>query len=114
HSERAAQEVLGIAMSFEDIRGELINNRIDSEERQSRIVNEIAVPLRHIAESMLPALTVDLDRLEGELGKTTEVSILADEAVAQADAVLIAMEQVLEKMLDLESYNQLLDLVRSL
>lgn len=114
HSERSAQEVLGVALSFDDIRLELINNRVDSEERQERIVSDIATPLRHIASNMLPILTENLRNLETALGQPEDVSTQVDTSLAQADEVVLAMEQVLEKMLDLESYNQLLDLVRGL
>jgi hypothetical protein len=101
-------------LSFEDIRLELSNNRVDSEERQTRITSEIANPLRHIAANMLPVLTKNLQDLETALGQSQEVSAQVDASLAQADEVVLAMEQVLEKMLDLESYNQLLDLVRGL
>ena len=39
HSERAAGEVRSVALSFDDIGEELTNNRIDSEERKSRLAN---------------------------------------------------------------------------
>ena len=38
----------------------------------------------------------------------------AEAAVQQANAILLAMNQILEDMLDLETYNELLDIVRSI
>jgi hypothetical protein len=36
-SEKSAQEVLGIAAAFRDIREELINNRVDTQDRKTRL-----------------------------------------------------------------------------
>ena len=35
-SQKSAQEVLGVAALFDDIREELVNNRVESEDRQAR------------------------------------------------------------------------------
>ncbi|MCA9262388.1 MAG: hypothetical protein KDA60_01010 [Planctomycetales bacterium] len=114
HAERAAQEVMGVALSFEDIREELINNRIDTEERKNRIVNDIALPLRNIGENMLPVMSGHLARLEANLEDPAQLSSLTQVSVEHTDRVIAAMQAVLEKMLELESYNELIDLVRSL
>ncbi len=59
HAERSTQEVAGLAASFEDIREELINNRVDTPERKSRLEEQIIVPLQRIAEQMFPGVSVD-------------------------------------------------------
>ncbi len=114
HVERAVQEVLGVALALDDIRHELINNRVESSERQLRLKNELARPLRQIANVQLPQLAEDLTRWSTDFHAHALEESLGDNCLRQADDVILAMEQVLAKMLDLESYNELLDLVRSL
>ncbi len=43
--QKSAQEVLGVAASFDDIREELINNRVDSEDRKVRLQGTDRRPL---------------------------------------------------------------------
>ena len=113
HSERAAEEVRSVALSFDDISEELTNNRIDSEDRKGRLKNDISSPLKRIADVMLPNLSAQLQTLQVAQSKG-DFADEADHAVLLADDVVSEMEKVREKMLDLETYNELLDFVRSL
>ncbi len=116
-SQRSSQEVLGVALSFDDIREELINNRVDSTDRQARILNDISNPLRNIADVAYAELDVRLSWLRRALEdeqQELQIGSAALAAVEQADQVLLELENVLEKMLDLESYAELVDLIRSM
>ena len=53
------------------------------------------------------------DKLTADQAET-QISAAAVDSVAQADEILLAMESVLEKMLDLETYTELVDLIRSM
>ena len=64
-SQKSAQEVLGIAASFRDIYEELINNRVDTEDRKTRLKEHIAAPLQSIAETQLAELGPQI----GEAGR---------------------------------------------
>jgi len=124
-SEKSAQELLGVAASFGDIREELINNRVDTEDRKQRIQEQIVAPLEAIGQAMCPELDRRLDALAQRLDvrvkdqatlvqEDPETISLADATVAQTDQILLAMDQVLQNMLDIEDYNELLDRVRNL
>ena len=102
-----------MALSFDDISQELTNNRIDSQERKERLERDISTPLKNVADSMLPDLRKKLSQLETALANA-DYSVEAESATLQADNVVQELEKVLEKMLDLESYNELLEIVRSL
>ncbi|MCA9122810.1 MAG: hypothetical protein H6822_36660 [Planctomycetaceae bacterium] len=124
-SEKSAQETLGVAASFSDIRLELVNNRVDSEDRKNRLQEQVVDPLEHIGLQLFPTLDERLDalgkRLEAQ-GKQShdpqaedlETVALATSAVEQADEILLAIDAVLQSMLDIEDYNELLDRVRDL
>ncbi len=124
-SQKSAQETLGASAAFRDIRDELINNRVDTEDRKVRLQQQLADPLERIAKDLFPELDVRLQKIEKRLDKQLETLAqrgdddpetvaLADSAVQQADRILQAMNDVLQNMLNLETYNELLDIVRTL
>ena len=109
-----SHETLGVAEGFEGIVTELENNRIDTEELTSRLGNNIASPLRAIAEEMLPDLQSSLKLLEASFVDEKPSASLRKKAIVQSDAVIEAMKQVLDRMLELESYNELVALLRTI
>jgi hypothetical protein len=120
-SQKSAQETLGIADGFAAIREELINNRVDTEERKIRLKDQIADPLRGIASTEFPRVDQLLGTLEGKLRQSpapptdpAPLSAGADEVIEQTNETITQLEAVLKKMLDLETYNELVDLVRDL
>ncbi len=113
-SDKSAQEVLGVAASIEDIRQELINNRVDTKDRESRLKGQIADPLRLIGQTLFPQLNEQLQDLQRKLDDPVASDQAVDLAVEQADAILLELDKVLQKMLELESFNELMNIVRSL
>jgi hypothetical protein len=113
NGEKNAAETLGVAAAFDGIRDELVNNRIDTEELRLRLKGQIADPLRHIAGEMFPALGQRLVELEAAL-PGTGLAEAHRRAVAQADALLVALEQVRNKMLELETFNEAVELLRGI
>jgi len=115
-------ETLGIATSFEQIGAELQNNRVpDYEELLSRLNNGIAAPLRGIAEEMLPSFRSELEHLRDALPATPgeEIDLPAigqalTASVIQSEQTLAEMHRVLDRMLELETFNELVDLLRSI
>lgn len=113
-SQKSAQEILGVAASFDDIRRELINNRVDTEDRKIRLKDQIAEPLRLIGENMFPELDRLLDQLQAKLDDIQAGDQAAGAATRQTDDILVELDKVLQKMLELETYNELINIVRSL
>jgi len=109
-----AHETLGVAEAFAGIRDELINNRIDTAELCARLQQGIAEPLERIADAMFPELERRLDRLEATLADDRTGARDRDLAVAQVDAVLDAMQAVLDRMLELEDFNKAVELLREI
>ncbi|MFV1965446.1 MAG: hypothetical protein ACC628_08495 [Pirellulaceae bacterium] len=124
-SQKAAQETLGVAASFLDVRQELICNRVDTEDRKRRLKERVAEPLQEIGNHLFPELDERLKQLISLLDGDTEtlgksrnddprVVSAADDAVQDVTAILVEMNTILQQMLDLETYNELLDIVRAL
>ncbi len=107
-------ETLGVADGFEAIVGELINNRVDSEELTRRLQAGIADPLREIGGKLMPQLEQQLQELQAIVSKQDPHQKPLAETKAQGDVVLDAMKQVLDRMLELESYNELVELLRGI
>ncbi len=100
---RAAGETGEIARDFLAIRGELDNNRMLTEELEGRLVGQIATPLSAIAAGDLPGLAAAV-----RAAPASEREAI----VARADMVLARMRAVLDKMMELESYNEVIELLR--
>ena len=98
---RAAGETAEIAEAFRLIRLELDNNVLLTPELEGRLIAQIADPLAGIAAKDLPALVAACRR---GLGR--------DALVRQADDVLARMRAVLDKMMELESFNEVIELLR--
>ena len=112
--DKSSAEIDGIVGAFEDIRQQLENNRIDSEERKSRIKARIMEPLRDIVDLMFPDWDDKLGDWVVEIDKNQMSGKTAQEAIQQTDDIIVAMEAILARMEELESYNELVDLVRSI
>jgi hypothetical protein len=125
-SQKSVAEVQGVAAGFLGIREELINNRVDTEDRKNRLKEQIADPLNKTCSDQFPRLDERLAALEAQLtsggaktapepsSQADSRSTAADQAIDQANVVLSELEAVLSKMQDLETYNELLDIVRDL
>ena len=114
NSQRSLDETLGLAASFDTIREELVNNRVDTEELKLRLKDGIADPLRRICGEMFPELERRLQTLQARLADPQAGATARDAAREQADAILVQMNQILDKMLELETFNEVLDLLRGI
>lgn len=112
--DKSTQEVLGVAASFADIRKELINNRLNAKDRELRIREQIATPLRQVGETMFPELNRLLQDVEQRIDNRGETDQAIELAVDQADDILLELDNVLQKILELETYSELMNIVRSL
>ncbi|MBN2292541.1 MAG: hypothetical protein JXM70_08960 [Pirellulales bacterium] len=109
-----AHEVLGTAEAFDHIRLQLVNNRIDTEELRVRLEAGIAKPLKRIAEIMFPQLELHLQELHGALDDMKTGPSKRDIAKKQIDAILLNMDEVLSRMMELEDYGQAIAILRSI
>ncbi len=112
NAEKNSQETAGVATAFDEIREELVNNRVDTEELRIRLKDRIADPLRAIVEQQFP----DLDRRLQALHDAAPASHAASQksALEQADALIVAMERVRDQMLELESFNEAIEMLRAI
>ncbi|HEV7282384.1 MAG TPA: hypothetical protein VGN57_19435 [Pirellulaceae bacterium] len=113
-SQKSAGETLGTAYAFRQIREQIVNNRIDSEDRKARLENEIAVPLERVGEELFPTFEQSLAELDQALDGADRGVPQADVAIAELDRTILELDAVLQKLIKFETYNELLDIVRSI
>lgn len=102
---RATGETGEIAGEFRLIHLELANNAVLTPEVEERLVDQIAAPLEGLAANDLPALA----RTAREAGADqAAVAVL----VARADDALARMRAVLDRMMELESFNEVVERLR--
>jgi hypothetical protein len=103
-----------VAVAFDEIREEMINNRVDTEELKTRLKEGVADPLRRIVATRFSALEEALKQLAAVLSDPNAAVTAQAKAVAETDAILVEMQQVLDKMLELETFNEVLDMLRQI
>jgi hypothetical protein len=111
---KSAYETASVADSFDDIRLQLINNRIDTEELIHRLKDGIADPLADVAQRQFPELEHRLDRLRENLTQPLRADELGRQALEQFDRILLAMDQVLHRMHELENFNEVVEKLREI
>ncbi len=100
---RAAGETAELAEAFRGIRLEFDNNQLITPELEARLITQIADPLSSLAKQDLPALAAACRAGTGR-----------QELVRRADEVLARMRAVLDKMMELESFNEVVELLRGM
>lgn len=114
NAQRAAHETLAVAVAFDELYQELVNNRIDTEELKSRLQNDISAPLKRVGNDLLPELENRFRELERSASDLAAGPELLRQATTEADKVLVEMKAILDRMLELESYNEVVELLREL
>ena len=115
---KSAKEIIGVAESFDNIRLQLINNRVDSEDRKIRLAKKIVQPLRSIPVGVMAELRKVVAELEAALSplmnESTDANTvgMTESAIQLTDRTLIQIDEVLAILVKYETQNELLDIVR--
>ncbi|MEL7498110.1 MAG: hypothetical protein AAFN77_10900 [Planctomycetota bacterium] len=137
--DKSKQEILGSANAFDDLRLQVINNRIVGTNREQRFETQVIAPLTTLADSTLTRLNdvtrvleQQLEQLEaGRLldqttGQTQQLNASSRiqleqianqssvDAIELADQAIDELNQVLSLLLKFETQNELLDIVRQM
>ena len=80
----------------------------------SRLREQIARPLHRIAEVRMPQLAAELKLVEEHVADAATAAGELATATTTADEILVEMRQVLDRMLELETYNEVVALLRGI
>ncbi len=111
---QSGEEIQGVAEAFDDLHDQLVNNRIDNQDLKSRLKEQIAEPLHQIGNQRMPQLAAQVKLVEEHVEDAKAGQADLTKALALADAILVEMRQVLDRMRELESYNEAVALLRGI
>jgi hypothetical protein len=114
NARKNAQETLGVAIAFDEIRDELVNNRLDTEELKGRLEDRISEPLKKIVNERFAELEKRLSHLQENLASEPSGPEALAASQQQFDVIVVEMQQVLSQMLELETFNEAIALLRSI
>lgn len=119
--QKSRQELTAVAQTFDNIRLQLINNRVDSEDRKQRLEMAIVVPLRSLIDGRFQTASLRVEELRQLLEQELKDGVNPSQSGVQIEAsieemqlLLVELEDILQEMLKFESFNELLDVVREL
>lgn len=109
-------ELKGVLSEISMLVAELINNRIDSEDRRERLGQKIKIPLEALLESKWKPFAMQISQLEGTIGKLTaeELSVQIDQSVANNNDIIATLNAILADMIEIQDLNEIIDRVRGL
>jgi hypothetical protein len=112
-ADKSQQELSSVAARVDNLRQQLVNNRIDSYDRQERLLSKVGLPLRELLANEYQVLQRSLSNLQTATlaGGGAQP---ADEASRALVAVLLKLEAIKSNMQDIEDFNEIIDLVRGL
>jgi hypothetical protein len=111
---QSTDEITGVAEAFDDLGEELVNNRIDNSDLKSRLGEQIARPLHQIAQQRMPQLAAQLKLVEEHIEDPAAMGAELKKSIGLADQLLVEMRRVLDRMLELETYNEVVSLLRDI
>jgi hypothetical protein len=111
---QSTDEITGVADAFDDLGEELSNNRIENSDLKSRLGEQIARPLHQIAQQRMPQLAAQLKLVEEHIQDPAATVPELKQSIALADQILVEMRRVLDRMLELETYNEVVTLLRDI
>lgn len=104
----------GILASVLQIRDELIHNRVDSTDRRDRLEIRIAAPLKTNLDGNFAKLQQTMKGLNRLPANAAEGPAQTSETIQLNNLVINDLNAILENMLDIESYNEIVDMVRNM
>jgi hypothetical protein len=111
---QSGEEIVGVAEAFDDLHDQLTNNRIENPDLKSRLREQIAQPLHRIGELRMPQLRARIELVEKNILEPVAASSDLIKSLGLADEVLVEMRQVLDRMRELETYNELVAQLRGI
>jgi hypothetical protein len=111
---QSGEEIVGVAEAFDDLHDQLTNNRVDNPDLKSRLREQIAEPLHRIGKRRMPELRTQVEFVEKNILAAVAATAELNDSLALADEILVEMRGVLDRMRELETYNEVVALLRGI
>ncbi len=113
-TERNASETGEVLDGIRGILAELENNRVDAADLRDRLTTGVATPLQVSVEGLFGRAQEALKPLSPAPGQIRPDALARDQAVRRLDAVALELRKALDAMIELESFTEILDLLREI
>jgi len=111
-------ELRGVEREITQINQELINNRIDSTDRRTRLEDKIGKPLNEVLDQSWAPMANDVRDIEKGYSKLSKVQTnvveLLPNAIGKANQIIVALTAILDDMVNIQDFNEVLDMVRGM
>jgi hypothetical protein len=111
-------ELRGVEKEIHQINQELINNRVDSADRRTRLEDKIRKPMLVVLDTAWPLMANDINALEKSLvrnaSRDTNSEALIKGAIAKDNQIISDLTAILNDMTDIQDFNELLDMARGI
>jgi hypothetical protein len=111
-------ELRGVEREIHQINQELINNRVDSADRRTRLEDKIRKPLLGVLDTSWPLLAKDINSLEKSLARNVPRDANSDQlikgAIAKDNQIISDLTSILIDMTYLQDFYELLDMARGI
>lgn len=115
NNRKNSHEFNGIAEGIENLCLQMVNNRIDTPSWFERLNEGIRLPLLEIHQNSIPELETTLISLRKAIddGQIQQAQTVHSTASAQMDALILLLLTVREKMLKMQDFNEMVELLRT-
>ena len=113
-SDKSSAELVGVAQEIGMIRKELINNRVDSQDRQIRLEDRVRKPMLAVVEGPLARLRSEMVQMELDFTNQKAASETTPVAIKTLRECIASLESILNDMADIQDFNELVDMVRGM
>lgn len=111
-------ELRGVEREISQINQELINNRIDSIDKRTRLEDKIRKPLLDVLDVAWTPMATDIRAIEKNFSKPTKsdasLSELLSSSIGKSNQIIAALTAILNDMIDILDSNEVLDMVRGM
>ena len=111
-------ELRGVEREITQINQELINNRIDSVDRRTRLEDKIRKPLLVVLDQSWGPMASDVREIEKSFSKSIKTDSKVDEllpnAIDKSNQIIVALTEILSDMINIQDFNEVLDMVRGI
>ncbi|MCA9097039.1 MAG: hypothetical protein KDA36_01590 [Planctomycetaceae bacterium] len=107
-------ESMSVEQGFEEIRRETLNNRIETTQSLERLENKLIRPLHSLNETDYNEVDQDLGELQVKLETGTAIEESLPRITGRIDQMLAKMESILKEMRRLETYGELVEMLKSI
>ena len=123
--EKSSSDIKSIANAFGRLIAQLENNRVDVSKKQTRLVNDVKIPMLQLADADFVTFSKRLQREVTSLRRQSDPELLEKDSLAKRvqtarellvhqDQLINQLDAIVQRLVKFESYGELLDVVRQL